>query len=249
MSEPGWAVELIGEDLDLDDLREMLAPPFDPWVENYVAENGCKALLRSPTWVTLSEASDVVRDAMRMIDRINGELLLFHEDAHPVKHGEVMRFGPDGKREPILFAPTGEIKITMGRVRAKSTPTGERLCSPQESEMQRWFREAEADDVRADLFSHLSPLLANPSSADKWFNLYKAGELAKELAGGKQKMLEGKLGEKWTDWDRARQTANSYRHAPWVCDPPPNPPDFEQARAIFLRGIRLLLNKTASRGT
>jgi hypothetical protein len=28
----GWAVELTGDKIDVDDLRELLAPPFDPWL-------------------------------------------------------------------------------------------------------------------------------------------------------------------------------------------------------------------------
>jgi hypothetical protein len=32
---PGWAVELVGEKFDLDNLRNDLASPFDPRVEDY----------------------------------------------------------------------------------------------------------------------------------------------------------------------------------------------------------------------
>jgi hypothetical protein len=43
---PGWAVELVGEKFDLDDLRNDQAPPFDLWVEDYATDNrsACRAL-------------------------------------------------------------------------------------------------------------------------------------------------------------------------------------------------------------
>jgi hypothetical protein len=49
MNSPGWAVELVGEKFDVDDFREMLPPPFDPWVEDYSMDGGSVVILRTGT--------------------------------------------------------------------------------------------------------------------------------------------------------------------------------------------------------
>jgi hypothetical protein len=72
MNSPGWAVELVGEKFDVDDFREMLPPPCDPWVEDYSMDGGSVAILRSRNWIALTEAADVFRDAGRMTDCANG---------------------------------------------------------------------------------------------------------------------------------------------------------------------------------
>ena len=73
MPAEGWAIELKGERIDVDDAREALQPPFDPWVEDYAEDTGNKfALLRTAAWATLTDAADVTRDVERMIERLNG---------------------------------------------------------------------------------------------------------------------------------------------------------------------------------
>jgi hypothetical protein len=88
---PGWVVELVGEKFDLDDLRNDLACPFDPWGEDYATDINSMPLLRSTSWTAFNKAGEVFRDAGRMIDRINGALLLIHPHAKPVKLGEPIR--------------------------------------------------------------------------------------------------------------------------------------------------------------
>ena len=231
---PGWAVELIGDKFDLDDFQLLLARPFDPWMENYLTDDGSKSLLRSASWAKLTEAADVFRDANRMIERLNGEALLIYNDARPVKLGQTIRFGPDGRREPIIFAATGHLRVTLGRVRARVTavtcgPTQE----PQELRMQKWFREAEMDDTRAELFTHLN-------RADNWYDVYKSMELTKRLAGGS---LRATLGSDLEEWKRVWWTANCNRHAPDpVKYPLPIPPvELEEARDFILKVIPRVL--------
>jgi hypothetical protein len=88
---PGWAVELTGDNFDLDDFRELLARPFDPWIEDHPTDDGFKPFLRSASWANFTEAADVFRDSGRMIERLNGEALLIHNDAKPVKLGQTTR--------------------------------------------------------------------------------------------------------------------------------------------------------------
>jgi hypothetical protein len=236
---PGWAVELVGEMIDLDDFRELLSPPFNPWVEDCPSDDGVKLLLRSISWASLSEAADMYGDACRILECLNGEAMLIHDDARPVKLGEIMRFGEDGKRHIFIFPATGRYHLPRGRARGRgmavtSGPSNE----PQESRMQRWFREAETDDTRAELFAHLA-------RTDNWYDLYKSMELARKLAGRTNavKTALGPDSNEWTEWKRTWQTANCYRHAPDpVKYPLPSPPvELQQARNFILKMIPRLL--------
>lgn len=233
LPDAGWAVVLTGEKIDLDDFRELLARPFDPWIEDYATDDGLKPLLRSAAWAYLTEVSDVMRDAGRIIERLNGEALLIHNDAKPVKLGQIMRFGPDGRREFIMIAATGHFKLAGARGRAT---VGGPPKPPQESRMQKWFREAETDDTRAELFAHLR-------RADNWYDLYKCLELARRLAGGSKALKRALGSQDWNLWEPIWQTANCYRHAP---DPvkyplPAQPAQLEEAIAFMLRIIPRLL--------
>jgi hypothetical protein len=233
---PGWAIELTGDRIDLDDFRESLKAPFSPWIEDYSTEDGVKPLLRSETWANLFEASDVFRDATRMIERLNGEALLLHNDARPVKLGQTMKFDLDGKREPIIFEATGHLRITLGRVRGRATAiTNNPPQPPQESNMQKWFGEAELDETLADLFSHIN-------RANNWYDLYKSAELARRLAGG-PRTLKKALSSDWEKWDRIWRTANCYRHAPDpIKFPLPTPPaELDEAREFILTIVPRLL--------
>lgn len=168
-------MQLVGEKFDLDDLRELLKKPFDPWVEDYENDQGLWLLLRSNSWDRLTEATDVYHDAGRVIGLLNGQLRLIYTDAKPVKLGQTLKFGADGKRLPIIFAVTGQLRVTLGGVRARGRAvTSASPKPPEESRVQRWLREAESDDVRAELFLHVS-------RADNWFDLYKSMELARKL--------------------------------------------------------------------
>ena len=148
MPAEGWAIELKGDPLDVDDAREALQPPFDPWIEDYVDGTGNKfTLIRTAAWTTLPKGADVARDAQTIIERLNGAARLIHEDARPLAVGEVFSIDAAGKRMHILVAETGYYRLSFGRMRAQvqsSTPRG----PPVESNIQRWLREAKANDHR-----------------------------------------------------------------------------------------------------
>jgi hypothetical protein len=50
-----WGAVLRGDDFDLQDWREMLKPPFDPWIEVHGPDN----VLRSASLHELTSASEV----------------------------------------------------------------------------------------------------------------------------------------------------------------------------------------------
>ena len=227
LNSPGWAVALKGDRFDLEDLEQWLKPPFDPWMELLMGEDGALTrLLRSKSWASLTEASDVTRDAERLVERLHGAALLLQSDAQPVQVGEVILFDQAGKRKPIIFAASGTIRICGGRVRGRVSSNAP-PPPPTESEMQKWSREADTDDTRSELLSHVA-------RADNWFDLYKAMELARRIAGVNAVRV---LAQDESEWRRIWQTANCYRHAPDpVKFPLPSPPaDFEPSRAFLLR--------------
>jgi hypothetical protein len=232
MPAEGWAIELKGDRIDVDDAREALQSPFDPWVEDYADDTGNKfTLVRTAAWATLTDAADVTRDAERMIERLNGAARLIHEDARPLTAGAVFKFDATGKRIPFLFAATGHIRLSGGRVRGRvqAITPGKPPPPPAESNIQRWFREAEADDDRAELFSHVA-------RADNWYDVYKSSELVRKLAGGESALLSA-LGPDATFWKLMFRTANCYRHAPNpIKYPLPTPPaDLQDARKFLFK--------------
>jgi len=145
-NQPGWAVVLVGERFDIDDLKDRLPPPFDPWVESYSDPAGDGLVLRSSAWANLTEARDVHMDADRILERLHGEALLYDPDATRVTPGGVFEFCSDGRRDATAVVHGAELKITMGRIRAHATATtGGAPPPPAETETQKWFRKAEND--------------------------------------------------------------------------------------------------------
>lgn len=239
MSEPsgdqkpsaGWAVEVTGEVIDLDDLRELLKQPFDPWVEEFNDDGSVRLILRSSAWAAAMDSSEVHERATRLVERINGAKLIIHRDSRPIVLGLVLKFRSDGTRDNIIFAATAYARATA-RARARAEVIS--ATPPQASALQDMVQVAEADDDHADLFEHLA-------RADNWYDIYKSAEIIRRIAGGDRK-LRPLLGAKWAEWERVRRTANCNRHAP---DPvksplPPVPATFEEARDVLFATARLV---------
>ncbi|WFU19865.1 hypothetical protein [Bradyrhizobium sp. CB3481] len=224
----GWAIELKGETIDIDDAREVLRPPFDPWIEDYLAGDGVVvSLLRTKAWASIIKAADVTRDARRIVERLNGAAILIHRDARPLGIGLVLKFDAAGKRIPILSAASAKLTLNLERTRDRTPAAISATPTASESSVQRWLREADADDKRAALFSHLT-------RADNWHDIFRSAELVRRLAGG-ESALKASLGPDWTYWRLMFRTANCYRHAP---DPekypvPIPPAELEEARAFL----------------
>lgn len=229
---PGWAVELTGEKIDLDDLRQFLEPPFDPWVEDFEEDGKTKLLLRSKTWTGVVDSGVVLADAERTAKRLLGAMLLIHSDARPVGIGQIFDFRADGTRNTVIVAMTGHIKLSGGRVRGRSVSASP--SPPEPSSVQRLIKSAEGDDERADLLDHLA-------RATNWYDIYKAAEIIRRIAGG-QRRLDAALASLKGEWARVWQTANCNRHAP---DPvkfplPPVPATLPEALSLILRAARMI---------
>ena len=228
----GWAVELKGEQIDVDDAREVLQPPFDPWIEDHLtADEAIIPLLRTKAWMSLARPADVARDARRIVERLNGAAVLVHSDAKPLGMGQVLKFDAAGKRIPMLSAASSRLNLNLGRTRSRDRSVAATSAAPMstESSVQRWLREADADDKRADLLLHLT-------RADNWHDLFKSAELIRKLAGG-ESALKSALGPDWPYWRLMFRTANCYRHAPDSEKYPlPVPPaELEEAREFLFK--------------
>lgn len=221
----GWAVELRGEALDLDDLRDALVPPFSPWVEDYESDGQVMLLLRSAKWRSLESGHAVSADARRLIDQINAAQVLAHVDARKVVLGVALRFDAAGQRLPVIVAGSMEMTLGSARCRARaSVGAGVTMMLPSPSAMQQRLGRAERDEAAADLLGFVA-------RADNWFDLFKAMETVERLVGDARAVQQHDRA-----WKRVRQAANRHRHAPSPKYPPPNPPvDFDEARAVLLR--------------
>lgn len=123
--------------------------------------------------------------------------------------------------------------MTGGRARGRVLKSA--LATPSESSTQRWLREADGNDDRAALLSHLA-------RSENWYDLYKSAELVRKLVGGSGP-LQSALGSDWTYWKLMWRTANCYRHAPNPVDNPlpPTPAKLEDARQFLFKVIPQLL--------
>jgi hypothetical protein len=231
----GWAVKLVGDQFDIDALKDMLLPPFDPWVEDYHEGDSAIVLLRRDAWTSFSEAVDVLLDANRLLDQLNGAILLTYQDATPVTTGRVFKFSADGTPQPFIFATTGHASMTLRGMRLKATAvTSGPPAPPRASILQERIKAAESDDVRATLLVHLF-------HANNWFDLYKAIELLREVAS-QGAGLASIPDFSQSRLDKCRRTANYHRHAPGLKNSlPHSPPTFEEARAYVLTLVSHIL--------
>ena len=235
-NQPGWAVVLLGEVFDVDDLRERLPAPFDPWVEVYSDPGGDGLVLRSKAWANLTEARDVHMDADRILERLHGEALLYDPDSTRVLPGGVFNFHDDGRKDAIAVLHAAELKVTLGRMRARATgTTGGPPPPPSETDTQKWFQRADNDDARAELLSHISRV-------KDWFDIYMVMEITRRVAGNRAK-LKAALGTDCWEWDRVWRTANCKRHAPDpIKYPLPTPPsEFDRSRLLVFKVAKSLL--------
>lgn len=237
----GWAVELTGPKFDLDNMRDWLVQPFDPWVEDYKEGESERLLLRTEKWKQFSTAAEVRTDASRILLMLNGAALLVDDQAKALELGQVMKFGADGKRERVLFAKTGHLSLTPERVRMRATSnTGGTPVSIQESLVQKWLGAADSNANHAELLIHLH-------RADNWYDIYKCMELLRSLIGDSMKM-KSELGSDWDQWELVWRTANCHRHAPDQSKYPlpVNRPGLADARTFVPRTVSRVLQQIGS---
>ncbi|MCY7279632.1 MAG: hypothetical protein LH610_01805, partial [Sphingomonas bacterium] len=174
--------------------------------------------------------------ASLLIDRLNGAKPLLNDDARPISAGQFFRFGPDEKPMPFFIAAIGHITLGVGRARGRiEVISTEPPAPPKPSLLQAWLQAADHDDARSDLFTHLA-------RCDNWYDIYKAAEIIRRIAGNKHK-LDALLGSDKVEWERVWRTANTNRHAPDPIKyaPPTNPATLSDARGMILRAAGLVV--------
>ena len=130
-----WGAVLRGHDFDLQDWREMLKPPFDPWVEVH----GSDAVLRSESLDGLTSANEVRDRIIAHIDRLNGAMFVMRQ-SHPLQFSGVVEFGPDGKLHRTVFVEGGAYGARVGAIAVAIGPDGKPKPEPppKPSEAQIW---------------------------------------------------------------------------------------------------------------
>ena len=205
MTKPGWGAIVQGEPIDLEGWAHSLNQPFDPWVEVHDEQT----VLRSASFDELASADEVRDRALAYIDRLNGAMALWQQTS-PLRFGGVIQFAADGKRHRTVFAEMGayEVRGDIARFYATVTgPDGKPVPPPppQPSEVQRWAKIADANDLLDDALMYFA------KGAD-WFDIYKALECLFQNAGGEPAFLKLNWEPK-KEVERLRYTANWYRHA------------------------------------
>jgi hypothetical protein len=237
MTKPGWGAVVQGEPSDLQGWTDNLKEPFDPWVEIH----GGEMVLRSALLDGLATANEVRDRALAYIDRINGAMALWQQ-AGPLRFGgRVIQFTADGKQHPTFFPASASAELRgSGGMRVEVTPigTGGKPVSPpppQPSEVQRWAAIAEGDDLLDDGLIYFG-------KADDWFDIYKSLEcLIERFGGGKERAFLDLKWEPEAEVKTLKQTANWWRHARRLFDPPPNPATLKDARVLLGRLLQRAL--------
>lgn len=247
MVSAGWALELRGEQIDLDDVRQGLKPPFDPWVEDCRDGENEILLLRSHSWENAETTAEMMADAVRLIKHINGALLLEYPDAALISHGVTFRFDEDGLPLPVTIR--GALNITLPALRARGRAVVESKTpkpEPTPSPMQMRLQKADELTVVSDLMTFLVRAENRVEiDTDTWFDVFKAIESVEALVGGEANAI--KLAK---DWKRAKQTANRYRHAPSPKHQlPKNPPSVDEAKSIVVAVARDVVDGVTAIGT
>jgi hypothetical protein len=222
-----WGAVVRGHDYDLQDWREMLKPPFDPWVEVH----GNDTVLRSASLDDLTSASEVRDRVVAHIDRLNGVMFVMRQ-SQPLTFSGVVEFAPDGKLHRTLFAEFGAYgRSRMGVIGVAIGPDGKPKPEPppKPSEAQTWAAIADGDDLLEDALIYFGRVSASDPGqhpATFWFDIFKALECLMHRSGGETPFIA----LDWAPRDDVRllkQTANWARHARRKF-PEPSPATTEQ---------------------
>jgi hypothetical protein len=243
-----WGAVLRGDDFDLQDWRDILKSPFDPWVEVH----GDDYVLRSASLDDLASAREVRDRVAAHIERLNGAMSVMR-DCRPLQFGGVAEITPDGKIHRTMFAQGGgrlralRFAATVETVGLDGKPTPP--PSPKPSEPQKWAAIADGDDLLEDALVYFGR--ASPSDPARpptfWFDIYKALEcLIERFGGGREAAF---LAMDWAprnELELLKRTANWSRHARRKYSAPPNPTTEEEAKAMLRHLLRKAFEAAAT---
>jgi hypothetical protein len=224
-----WAVELVGEHIDLDTAREL----FKDGAIRIETLDDNAAVLVADEFETLLKLLEVYEAAKSLVDLINGALFLHDASRIPVGVGSVVREYRNGKwhKHAILTAETAVFRTRF----FPPAVSVDGVTAPAQSPPERkWTQDALADDVVADVFSYLR-------GKPDWFELYKAFERMRDDINrrlGDQHQVQTMGWPAKSDIDHFSESANVYRHSPakWTSLDPTTAMKLGDAR-LFVRGL------------
>jgi len=214
-SEKAWGVGLSGHVFDLEDWRDTLKEPFDPWV----LHEGDDFILRASEFQSCNSAEEILNSAILLIDVLNGAMRVAKR-THPVACRGVYQLFPDGWRQPHIFPPSAVTNLRAKVYDGTPMPPP----SPRRSNVQVWAELSETSDQLGDALVYVG--------RGGWFDIYKAIECLEDWVGS-QRDLESK---QWVDANELRlmkRTANSHRHRAGGKQPAPSKP-ISQERSMEL---------------
>jgi len=235
---PGWVARLDIPESSVIVWQHQLQPPFQPYIERVGDGEAATWVLRSDLFDGLSDAEEVRGRALPLIEQLNGAQRIA-QDGRPVRFNGVGHIDENGKLSITVFAEghaeANAIAIAVAEVR--DAQGNLIVAPPQASEMQRWLQAAQANDDVADLLRYVG-------SADNWYDLYKAFEMAEAIAGDLPK-LRKILGQDATRYRVARQNANFYRHARE--SRPSEMVSLREARSVLVYSVRIIAARVFDR--
>jgi hypothetical protein len=231
-----WAAELTGQPDDLADWETSFREPFEPTVEQVVANGLTKTVLKSAEFERMMTASEVRERARLIIENLNGAVRALL-GAGRVELGGVLEVDKDGRANTHVFAEG--VARGRARVRAASVVGGNSPITPQPSTAQKWIECAKTNDVVADMLIHFG-------KEPNWYDLYKTYEGVRDLCGGeaspKQKSWVPPKLKNFT------HTANCYRHGlPDTSNknPPSNPMKLAEATELIAGMVSSIMSVLA----
>jgi hypothetical protein len=201
-----WGARLEGHEFDLEDWRDMFAPPFQPWVEVVPRQPGDMNVMRSSVFEDVTKAEEARDRAIPLIEQLNGAALL-SRNCEPVVFAGAVRIQDDQISIHVFAEMHARARAHLRAVAVGLNANGEVMPPnpPALSDEQKWIVKAQQSDLVADLLTHLA-------RATNWYDLYKAIELLEKIDGGEHVIVK-RLGSGGEDWKSARATANCFRHA------------------------------------
>jgi hypothetical protein len=221
-----WGIELNGPEADQKAWRELLKPPFDPFVEEVKGERGDYLALRSSAFDGMTTSEEVHRAAKQLFSTLNVAMSK-NTDTDPVTNGSVIEFVPDGqpRRHHYVEAEgiTMRLRVGIAEMTVRDAQGNVIEPSPAPSRTQLWIRAAA---LEPEIGNALRYLQGKPG----WSELYKAHEAIRNMPNG---------GISKNEIERFTRTANAgERHHPNDRNKPhKRPMELWEARALITQWV------------
>lgn len=238
---PGWGVEITGHQFDIADWADELERPFDPWIERFERNGRETVALRSSAFDGVTTAAEARAIGSQMIEQVKGALLIVTGHRADIQQEASLYVDAHGKVQGHAFlrAEPGVFRMRASRATLTAYDGHGNIIPPpppQPSMAQQWTRAGLAKDRLGELLVYLG-------RADNWFDLYKALEVAEELAGSGEEGLAAVTGTSLRKVKRLKQSANFYRHAGGRHKLPGKPVELNEARAQLQLMAKAILEK------